>query len=104
MCAERLAASGQPPMLQEPVHVDVGEQRTCDAALRRAARVALAATHAPGPVPVPFLDRRLQPQLDQPQHVPIHDTAGHRFEEVGVRNRIEVLGQIGINHVGIAPA
>src|SRR5258708_4396064 len=40
---ERVAASGQTPMLQEPVHVDIGQQWTCDAALRRAARVPLSA-------------------------------------------------------------
>jgi hypothetical protein len=39
-----------------------------DSALRRAARVALATTDAPGPVAIiPFFDRRFQPQLDQPQ-------------------------------------
>ena len=74
---ERFAASGQTPVLQEPVHVDVGEQRARDAALRRAARVALAATDAPVPVAIPFLDRRLQPQLDEAQHVPIHDAPSH---------------------------
>jgi hypothetical protein len=40
---ERVAASVRTPMLQEPVHVDVGQQWTYDAALRRAARVSLAA-------------------------------------------------------------
>src|SRR5262249_21305655 len=45
--SERLPAPGQPPILQEPVHVDVGEQWARDAALRRAARVALATTDAP---------------------------------------------------------
>jgi hypothetical protein len=45
-------------MFQETVHVDVGEQWACDAALRRAAGVALATTHAPLPVTIPFLDRR----------------------------------------------
>jgi hypothetical protein len=63
-------------MLQEPVHVDVGQQWTCDAALRRPARVSLAATHAPGSVRVPFLDRRPQPHLDEAQDVSIHDTPG----------------------------
>ena len=29
--AERFAASGQTPIFQEPVHVNVGEQRACDA-------------------------------------------------------------------------
>ena len=65
-------------MLKEPVHVDVGEQWARDAALRRAVRVAFATTDAPGPVAIiSFLDRRFQPQLDQPQHVPIHDATSH---------------------------
>jgi len=37
-----------------------------DAALWRAARAGLATTHAPFPVAIPLLDRRFQPQLDQP--------------------------------------
>ena len=77
MCVERIAASGQTPMLQEPVHVDVSQQRTCDAALRRAARVSLAANHAPDSVSVSFLDRRPQPHLDEAQDVSIHDTPGY---------------------------
>src|SRR5438034_3911012 len=44
---ERLATSGQPPMLQEAVHVQVRKHRTGDTALRRAARSALASRHAP---------------------------------------------------------
>jgi hypothetical protein len=33
---------------------------------------------APGPVAIiPFLDRRFQPQLDQPEHVPVHDATGY---------------------------
>src|SRR6478736_7681067 len=61
-----------------------------DAALWRAACAGFAATHVPLPVAIPFLDRRLQPQLDQPQHVPVGDAAGHRFEEVRMRDRIEI--------------
>ena len=91
-------------MLQEAVHVDVGKQRARDTALRRAASAALAAAHAPFSVAIPFLDRRFQPQLDQPQHVPVDDASGHRFEEVRVRNRVEVFRQIGVYHVGVAPA
>src|SRR5215210_2997398 len=58
---ESLAPSRQTPMLQEPVHVDDGEQRTDDTALRRAARGVLAPAHAPFPFAVPLLDRRSQP-------------------------------------------
>src|ERR1700688_2011704 len=38
------------------------------------------------------------------QDVSIHDTPGYRLYQLGMRNRIEVLGQISINHVSIAPA
>src|SRR6202051_2011327 len=101
---ERVAASGQTPMLQEPVHVDVGQQWTCDAALRLAPRVSVAAAHVPGSIRVPFLDRRPQPHLDEAQDVSIHDTPGYRLYQLGMRNRIEVLGQIGINYISVTPA
>ena len=73
-------------MLQEPVHVNIGEQRAGDTALRRAAFAAPAAAHSPFPVAIPFLDRRLQQQLDQPQHIPVDDASGQRSEEVQVEN------------------
>ena len=76
MSAERVAAFSQMRTLQEPVDVDVGQQWTCDAALRRAARVSLAATHAPGLLRVPFFDRRFQRHLDEAQDVSIHQHAG----------------------------
>jgi hypothetical protein len=77
---------GQPPVLQEPVHIDVGEQWARDAALGRAARVAFALTNAPAPVAsIPLLDRRFQPQLDQPQHMPVHDATSYRFQKLTVR-------------------
>ena len=93
MGAERLAASGQPPMLQEAVHVQVRKHRTDDTTLRRAARAALASRHAPLALTIAarLLDRCLQPHLDQPKHMPIDDAARHRFEELCVRDRIEVL-------------
>jgi hypothetical protein len=60
--------------------------------LRGAALVAFAATHAPFSVLISFLDRRLQPLLDQPQHGAIRNATRHRFEKGIVRNRIEVAG------------
>src|SRR5262249_48724765 len=51
-----------------------------DAALRRAALVPLAANDAPFPIPIPFLDRCFQPQLDQPQHRAIHNATRNRLE------------------------
>src|SRR3954471_8857524 len=53
---ESCAASGEPPVLEEAVHVDDREQRACDPALRRAAWAAPATAHAPLPVTVPPLD------------------------------------------------
>ena len=44
---ERFTASSEPPMLQEPVHVQVGQQRTDDTALRRAALTPFASSQAP---------------------------------------------------------
>jgi len=37
MRPERFTTFGQPPVLQEPVHVDVGKRRACNPALIRAA-------------------------------------------------------------------
>ena len=36
--------------------------------------------------------------------MPIDDAARHRFEKLGVRNAVEVLRQIGIDHIRVAPA
>src|SRR5580692_1633 len=101
---ERFTASGQPPMLQEPVHVQVGQQRTDDTTLRRAALAPFASSQAPSSVSIPLLNRRLQPQLDEPQHFAVDDAARHTTQQLRVRDRVEVLRQIGIHDIGIAPA
>src|SRR5262245_64945849 len=44
---ERFTAAAETPVLQEPVHVDIGKQWARDATLRRAALVPLAANHPP---------------------------------------------------------
>ena len=49
------------PMLQEAVHVEVGEQRADHPALRRAAAAAFATRHAPRSVTFALLDRSLEP-------------------------------------------
>jgi len=77
MGPERFSGAALTPMLQEPVHVDVGQQRARDAALRRAPRIPLAASHAPGSVGVALLDWRPEPHLDEAQDVAIHNTSGH---------------------------
>jgi hypothetical protein len=91
MGTESFAASAETPVLQEPVHVDVGEQRAGDPTLRCAAHVALAADDPPLPVAVPLLDRRLEPHLDEGQHLPIDDAPGHALHQIPVRNVIEIL-------------
>ena len=96
--------SARAPMFQEAVHVDVGQHRAHDAALRRAPFGALAARHPPLARAVPLFGRRCQPQLDQPQHMPVDDAAAHRFEQVRVRDRVEIFRQISVDDVRVAPA
>ena len=64
----------------------------------------LAARHAPLPFLVPLFDRCLQPHLDQMQHVPIDDAPRHALHQFAVRDRVEVFGQIGVHHIGVAGA
>ena len=101
---ERFTASGEPPMLQEPVHVQVGQQRTDDTALRRAAPAPFASSQAPFSIRTPFLNRRLQPQLDEPQHFAVDDAARYTTQQLRMRDRVEVLRQIGVHDIGVAPA
>ena len=97
MGSECFTAAADAPVLQEPVHVDVGEQRARDTALRRATRVALAPTHAPRSIRVPLFDRCLQPHLEEAQHFSVDHAPGHRLQKVRVRNRVEVFGEIGVD-------
>jgi site-specific DNA recombinase len=71
-------------------------------ALRRPPRGLLPATHPAIPDLVGLGDRRLQPLLDQPQHRAITDTTGHARHQRGVRNRVEVLRQIGVHNLGVS--
>ena len=64
----------------------------------------LATRHAPRSVTIPLLDRCLEPQLDQLQHVAVDDAPRHRPHQVLMRNRVEVLRQIGVHHLGVALA
>ena len=43
-----------------------------------------------------LLDRRHEPLLDQMQHVPVADASSHRCHQFGVRNAVEVAGEIRI--------
>jgi site-specific DNA recombinase len=63
-----------------------------DAALRRAPLAALAARQSRPPVVIPLFHRRLQPPLDQPQHLPVDDAPGHRLHQLPVRDAVEGSG------------
>ncbi len=62
-----------------------------------------AAAHAPPSILIPFLDWSLQPHLDQPEDVPVRDAHGDQLEKFGMRNGIEVLGQVSVHHIGRIP-
>jgi hypothetical protein len=72
--------------------------------LWRAASAPFASSQAPFSVSIPFLNRRLQPQLDKPQHFAVDDAARHTTQQLRMRDRVEILRQIGIHDIGVAPA
>src|SRR6516165_12205002 len=72
------SSSGAAPMLREAVHVQIGEQWADYAALRRSLLAVLASCHAPRSIVIALLNRRFEPQLDQPQHMPVDNAPRHR--------------------------
>ena len=92
MGMERCVPSGLPPVFQEAIHVDVGQHWANHPTLRRAAGAMPTAAHASLAITITFLDRCLEPQFDEAQHIAVHDTPGNRFEKLRVRDRIEILG------------
>src|SRR5215469_10910739 len=99
-----LSPSGDPPILQEPIHVQVGEQGTDHPTLRSSAGVALASRPASIPLLIPLFNRNFKPRLDQTQQVPIDDAPGDRLHQFPVRNGVKVFRQIGVDHVGVPGA
>ena len=77
--------------LDETMHVDVRQQWRCHSTLRCSPRRLLAATHPPMSPFAGLLDRRLQPHLDQMQHLPVANTSCNALDQLGVGNRIEVF-------------
>ena len=98
--AEPCALPGDPPVLQKAVHVERGEQRRNNPALRGSPCAPPAARHAPLAIPAGLLDRCLEPQFDQAQDVAIDDPAHNRLHQFRMGNRIEVLGQIRVRPTG----
>ncbi len=74
---EPLIASAGPPMAEEAVDVTVGQQGADHPTLWRAAGTALSADHPPLPSSVRFLDRRLEPEFNQAQDIPINNPPGN---------------------------
>jgi hypothetical protein len=63
------------PVFQETIHVDVGQRRADDTALRRAAGAMSPSAHTSFAVVVHFLDRCLKPHLDETQNIAIDDAS-----------------------------
>src|SRR6202051_4892646 len=60
----------------------------------------------PPPNPPPAAPRRLrhwrlQPPLQQPQHLPVTDPARQRLHQLRVRNRVEVARHVSVDHLGM---
>ena len=77
---------------------------TDDTALRRPPRAPLPTAHVSLPLGIPLLDRRCQPHLEQVQQMPVHHAAGHTLQQLLVRNRVEILRQVRVDHVRVAVA
>jgi hypothetical protein len=82
MSSVGFTSSSAPPVLEEAVHVDVGEQRADHPAVRSAIPDSLSTCHAQFPVGISLLDRRSESQLDQPEHVPVDDALRHRPHQI----------------------
>jgi hypothetical protein len=50
------------------------------------------------------LHRRFKPHPDQVQHVAVNDAARDAFEQIRVRDRVKIFGQIGVDCLGISVA
>ncbi len=83
------------------MHIDVRQQWRRHPALRCSSRGLLSPTHPSMPPLVGLFDRRLQPHLDQMQHLPITDPPCHARDQRRVRNRIEIFRHISVHDVGV---
>src|SRR5436309_4264288 len=88
-------------MLEETVHVQIGQQRTYHAPLRGALTAALATTASYLSRFIAFFHFGCQPQLNQPQYFPVHHPPRQAAEEFGVWNCIEVAAEVRIDHLAV---
>src|SRR6266851_1148292 len=73
-------------------------------ALRGAAPALLPTRAPPLPILISFLHHHLQPPLDEREHRAVDDPSGHALQQRAVRDRVEVLGQVHVDHVGVPHA
>src|SRR5687768_9474655 len=104
VCPILLSLSLLMPSSQEPMHVDVGQQRTDDSPLRRPHLAPLASRHASISPLVTLLHRYFQPSPDELQHLLVHDSLFYLLHQLMVRNRIKVLRQISVDYIGVSLA
>jgi len=101
---EALPGWTKPPVFQEAVHVQVGQQRTNYPTLGSPALAPLATCQPSPSLIIHFLHRGLQPPLDQGQNVAVAEAPGNRLHQFPVGNGVEVSGQIGVHHLVVALA
>jgi site-specific DNA recombinase len=83
-----------------------GRSQHCWGRGRRALRAPTSLVLVPGrpmamaPL-VNLFHRCLQPHLDQLQDEAITDPPGQRLQEFGMRDRVEVAGQVAVDHLGM---
>ena len=75
----RFTAALVSPVPEKTVHVAVGEQWADHPALRRTAGALLAAANAPPSIRVRFLDRCLEPRLDQALNMAVDEPGRDRM-------------------------
>jgi hypothetical protein len=79
----------------QPVQVDVRQEWRVDTPLRCSLGVAPALDFA---VSIPFLDRCVDPMLDQSEHTSVHYAHPHASHQLVVRDAVEVTLHVCVDH------
>ena len=86
------------------MHVHVGQQGRKRAALRRAPPMSTASCPGHATRSVPFLNRHVEPETEQMQQCPIANPPRNRLQQVRLRNRVEIPGQVRVDDLGVSGA
>ena len=100
--APRTPHEPEPPPMAQPDPCYLLRSGRHHTSLRSATIIILAPRSPPLSRFILLLDRHLQPHFDQMQHVLVDDSPRHALQKLGVRNRVKVFGQIGVNYIRIA--